>query len=132
MIDLDFYCFDIKMQKDILKRCEVFTERIKPLMSEYLFNPKDARNMIKMCPYPHCGIIWFKTEGCNGQIECGKKVQNWYDFIGKPFKTISSFRDTNGQLKWKKSNRNKEMELPKFFIRPSVAEFALVADYSEN
>lgn len=105
MIDLDFYCFDIKMQNDILKRCEVFTERIKPLMSEYLFNPKDARNMIKMCPYPHCGIIWFKTEGCNGQTECGKKVQNWYDFIGKPFKRISFFRDTNGQLKWKKSEK---------------------------
>ena len=30
LIELDFWCFDIKMQKDILKRCEAFNERIKP------------------------------------------------------------------------------------------------------
>jgi hypothetical protein len=114
MIDMNFYCFDIKMQKDVLKRCEAFTERIKPLMSEYLFKTKDARNMIRMCP--HCGEIWSKTEGCDCQTTCGtQKLTHWYDFVDKPFKWFKFSRDNKGKLLWNKSERPKiaKVDMPK-------------------
>ena len=101
------------MEKDILKRCEAFNERIKPFMSEYLLNVNDARNLIKMCPY--CGVIWFKTEGCNGATTCGKRVKKRHDFVSKPFRRIMFYRDNFGRLKWRKQvmPEMKEVKMPK-------------------
>ncbi|CAF1426281.1 unnamed protein product [Adineta ricciae] len=54
-----------------LKRCDEFVEKVVPLMSYNLFDNKDPRNLIKRCP--HCELIWFKTEGCDGVTSCGNK-----------------------------------------------------------
>jgi len=66
---LDYYLFYIELQKKNVQLCDKFSETISPLMSYSLFDNQDPRNLIKECP--HCGLIWFKTEGCDGKTNCG-------------------------------------------------------------
>ena len=42
---------------------------------------EDPRNMIRRCP--HCGEIWMKVEGCDGQTRCGERgwENGWADSI---------------------------------------------------
>ncbi|CAF1365637.1 unnamed protein product [Adineta ricciae] len=86
MQELDYYTLYIKLEGENLKRCDEFVEKVVPLMSYNLFDNKDPRNLIKRCP--HCELIWFKTEGCDGVTSCGNK-----DFT-------HSF-NSSGKLHWK-------------------------------
>lgn len=70
MEEMENYSFYIKMQRQNLEYNDDFVKRIVPLMSYNLFDNTDPRNLIKACP--HCHIIWFKTEGCDGQTRCGE------------------------------------------------------------
>jgi hypothetical protein len=69
MNELDYYMFYIKMEKENVKLCDLFVEKVMPLMSYNLFDNEDPRNLIKKCP--NCNLIWFKTEGCDGTTHCG-------------------------------------------------------------
>ncbi|CAF3155956.1 unnamed protein product, partial [Rotaria sp. Silwood2] len=69
MIELDYYAFSIKMEKENVKICDEFVEKVVPWMSYSLTDNQDPRNLIKRCP--HCKLIWFKTEGCDGSTFCG-------------------------------------------------------------
>ena len=52
------------MEKENVRICDEFVEKVVPLMSYNLFDNQDPRNLTKRCPY--CCLIWFKTEGCDG------------------------------------------------------------------
>lgn len=71
MAQMDWYVFSIKMRKENIKLCDYFSEKVIPLMSYNLFDNKDPRNLIKQCP--HCLLIWYKSEGCDGQTTCGNR-----------------------------------------------------------
>jgi small GTP-binding protein len=106
MSELDYYTFYIKMQKENVKLCDSFVEKVIPLMSYNLFDNGDPRNLIKQCP--HCGLIWFKTEGCDGQTSCGNNgFSSYFDLSVKPFwKYI--LRRVNGTLRWEKNQMAKK------------------------
>ena len=69
MIELDYFCFYIKLQKQILEICDSFSNKIKTLMSFDIDDYSDPRNNIKKCPY--CGEVWIRVEGCLGETTCG-------------------------------------------------------------
>ena len=103
MIDLDYYCFYIKMERDLVRRCDKFCNKINPLMSSFLFDGEDVRNMIKQCP--NCGEIWFKTEGCDGETNCGAKVTKISDDLAKPCRKFLIFmNDCTKIFTWRKSD----------------------------
>ncbi len=85
------YTLSIQIHKEFIQYCNRFAALYEPHMS---FNPNDSsdpRNMIRICP--HCGLIWFKTEGCDGVTYCGTKggkfdnqKQKAYNFVKHVFK----------------------------------------------
>lgn len=70
MEEMENYSFYVTMQRQNLEYNDNFVKTIVPLMSYNLFDNTDPRNLIKECP--HCHIIWFKTEGCDGATTCGE------------------------------------------------------------
>jgi len=44
--------------------------------------------MFKACP--HCGIIWVKVAGCDGETTCGNRLNGDYVFDRKPSDTFST------------------------------------------
>lgn len=71
MTEMNYFTFSIKMQGENVKLCDEFTNAVIPLMSYNLFDNQDPRNLIKQCP--HCNLIWYKTEGCDGETTCGNR-----------------------------------------------------------
>ncbi|CAF0960755.1 unnamed protein product [Didymodactylos carnosus] len=71
MQELDYYVFYIQLQKKNVQLCDKFAEAVMALMSYSLFDNQVPRNLIKQCP--HCQLIWFKTEGCDGETQCGAR-----------------------------------------------------------
>lgn len=108
MNELDYYVFYIKMEKENVQRCDSFVNKIVPLMSYNLFDHGDPRNLIKKCPNPLCGLIWFKTEGCDGATTCGNNgFSNYFDQRSKPFwKYVLKL--VNGKLRWTKNEMKQE------------------------
>lgn len=72
MIDMNYFTFSIKMQGENVKLCDEFSNAVIPLMTYNLFDNQDPRNLIKQCP--HCQLIWYKTEGCDGVTTCGNRT----------------------------------------------------------
>jgi hypothetical protein len=71
MKDVEDYDYTISTQIHaiFIDYCDRFASLYASALS---FNPNDSsdpRNMIRKCP--HCGLIWFKTEGCDGATQCG-------------------------------------------------------------
>jgi hypothetical protein len=84
MKELEYYAFYIKMQKENVKICDEFVEKVAALMSYNLFDNQDSRNLIKRCPF--FNLIWYKTEGCDGSTNCGSNsFSNYFDVTAKPF-----------------------------------------------
>jgi predicted GTPase len=105
MQELDYYVFYIKMQKEIVRMCDEFVERVVPLMSYNLFDNQDPRNLIKRCP--RCEEIWFKTEGCDGTTTCG---ENNFEEASENSKTSFwkyQITRVNGKLQWIKDKVRK-------------------------
>ena len=102
MVELDFYTLYIKMAKENVKICDSFVERVAGIMSYNLCDNQDPRNMIKRCP--NCGLIWFKTEGCDGSTTCGNRVSNYYDILSKPWWKYQ-LRRINGKLQWTRTQK---------------------------
>jgi 50S ribosome-binding GTPase len=50
-------------------RLKTFVDASNKLLSWDVTDPNDARNSYKSCP--HCGAIFIKTEGCDGNTTCG-------------------------------------------------------------
>lgn len=101
MNELDYYAFYIKMEKENVRICDNFVEKIVPLMSYNLFDNQDPRNLIKRCP--HCELIWFKTEGCDGITTCGNnEFENRSDVSKKAFWKYQ-LRRIGGKLQWTKN-----------------------------
>jgi GTPase SAR1 family protein len=50
-------------------RLKAFVDASNKLLSWDVTDPADARNSYKSCP--HCGAIFIKTEGCDGNTTCG-------------------------------------------------------------
>lgn len=111
MSELDHYMFYIKMEKETVKLCDSFVEKVVPLMSYNLFDNEDPRNLIKKCPT--CGLIWFKTEGCDGSTYCGNyEFENYFDQSSRPFRKYSVER-VDGKLQWQKNDsEDEELETP--------------------
>jgi hypothetical protein len=102
MTELDYYIFYIKMQDQNRKLHDELSEKVGKLMNLCPFDNLDPKNLIKQCP--HCGVIWFKVEGCDGETTCGNKViQRVKDTqTSKPFQRIK-FKRNGGILEWTKS-----------------------------
>ncbi|UJR12402.1 hypothetical protein I4U23_016579 [Adineta vaga] len=111
MDELDYYVLYIKMQKENVQNCDSFVKKVIPFMSYNLFDTGDPRNLIKKCPNPECGLIWFKTEGCDGTTTCGNSsFSSYFDHSSKPFWRYA-LEWVNGKLQWKK-NVIDEKQLP--------------------
>ena len=101
MNELDHYMFYIKMEKETVKLCDSFVEKVTPFMSYNLFDNEDPRNLIKKCP--NCGLIWFKTEGCDGSTHCGNyEFENYFDYATRPHRKYSLER-IDGKVRWEKN-----------------------------
>lgn len=106
MNELDHYVFYIKMEKETVKLCDSFVEKVIPFMSYNLFDDGDPRNLIKKCP--NCGLVWFKTEGCDGATHCGNyEFENYFDQRARPFSKYILER-VDGKLRWQKNNLEDE------------------------
>jgi small GTP-binding protein len=106
MQELDYYAFYIKMEKENVRICDEFVEKVAPLMSYNLFDNQDPRNLIKRCPY--CGLVWFKTEGCDGITTCGNnKFENRTTLTCKAFWKYQLTRIA-GILTWEKNQINEK------------------------
>ncbi|XP_037027513.1 uncharacterized protein LOC119068147 [Bradysia coprophila] len=71
MTDMNYFTFPIKLQAQNVQLIDDFTNFVVPRMSYNLFDKQDPRNLIKRCP--HCQLIWYKTEGCDGETTCGNR-----------------------------------------------------------
>ncbi len=66
-------------------------------------------------------MIWFKTEGCDGQTQCGNnEFTNYFDQSSKPFWKYILQR-INGKLRWQK-NEMEEKEPEKLTKRVANSE----------
>jgi hypothetical protein len=91
--DDDSFTLSIQIHKEFIQYCDRFAALYEPHMS---FNPNDSsdpRNMIRICPY--CRLIWFKTEGCDGETCCGQIGQKFdvqdtkaYQFVKYVFQYV--------------------------------------------
>ncbi len=95
MIELEYYCLHIKLQKKIVQMCEDFKEAIIPYMSYSPSDPIDPRNLYKKCPY--CQLVWVKVVGCDN-VTCGDSV-NLPDISQKPFRKFL-FKKKNGKFSY--------------------------------
>ena len=50
-------------------RLKEFVEATNKYLSRDLTDPSDPMNLYKKCN--HCGAVWIKTEGCDGETVCG-------------------------------------------------------------
>lgn len=101
MQELDYYAFYIKMEKENVRICDEFVEKVVPFMSYNLFDNQDPRNLIKRCP--HCQLIWFKTEGCDGVTTCGNNsFTNRRKITSKAYWRYQLAR-IGGKLQWEKN-----------------------------
>jgi small GTP-binding protein len=101
MQELDYYAFYIKMENENVRICREYAGAVAELMSYNLFDTKDPRNLMKRCP--HCNLIWFKREGCDGSTTCGRNdFTNRHDVTGKAFWKYQLTR-IGGKLQWAKN-----------------------------
>lgn len=105
MQELDYYVFYIKMQKENVRICDEFVEKVAPLISYNLFDNQDPRNLIKRCP--GCEEIWFKTEGCDGTTTCGEN--SFAEASNNSTRSFWKYQITrvNGKLQWVKDKIRK-------------------------
>merc|ERR1712025_520229 len=78
-----------------------FRETAKDLMS---YNPDDSsdwKNCIRKCQ--HCGEVWVKVSGCNGETTCGSR-HNSKDVSEKPMFRYIFFLDSSGRFTWTKND----------------------------
>jgi hypothetical protein len=57
-----------------------FVENTNRFLSWKVFDPTDPRNHYKVCN--HCGAIWVKVEGCDGETTCGSLPTSRADATG--------------------------------------------------
>jgi GTPase Era involved in 16S rRNA processing len=100
MIELNYYCFLIKLQKEVLAICSEIANYIKPLMTFNLDDTNDPRNSIKACPY--CQEIWIRVEGCAGITTCGNLPEFKDVDRNKRFFSKFSFRMENNKITYEK------------------------------
>ena len=107
MQELDFYTFSIKMQKEHVRMCDSFVEKVNALTTVSLVDDTDPRNLIKICPY--CQLIWSKidSEGCNNTTTCGNRVSSWFDVSSKPWYSYVIKRVRGKKFEWFKNEKPK-------------------------
>jgi small GTP-binding protein len=102
LTEMHHFTLFIKIQKTNIKFCDEFVDLVVPYMS---YNPSDVgdpRNMIRSCPY--CNEIWWKTEGCDGQTNCGNVPTSYFDMKTKPASFVRYvFIRVNGFLSCKQN-----------------------------
>jgi GTPase SAR1 family protein len=107
--DLNYYAFCINIEKEHVKICDNFVEMVRSLMSYDLFDNQDPRNLIKRCP--HCHLIWFKTEGCDGKTWCGNNgFKNPHDVKSKFYWKKYRIERIDGELQWTKNSIEPSVE----------------------
>ena len=114
MIDLDFYLFQIEMNRMIIEMEDHYVDRVKPLMSFDLFDKKDPRNLVKKCP--NCGEVWFKVEGCDGETNCGNVSETGEIIFGliKRLKYLFYFNPINPtKVEWNKDQKFDTIDIVK-------------------
>lgn len=102
MTEMNYFTFAIKMQGENVKLCDDFSNQVIPRMSYNLFDNQDPRNLIKQCP--NCGLIWYKTEGCDGATTCGNRGFE-HSTCGSSLREIFNFVMTyiDGKIRVKKN-----------------------------
>lgn len=98
MVDTDCYANAIKLQKIIHELHTKFRVFAKQRMS---YNPDDSndwRNAVRKCT--HCGEIWVKVCGCDGETTCGARPKDKFDALqGRPW-TRYTFFEVAGRFLW--------------------------------
>ncbi len=102
MNGMDYYVSYIHFQKECVQINDMFAKQMSQLMSYDLNDKQDPRNLIKRCPNPSCGLIWFKTEGCAGATSCGSRVSVFFDILKKGSLKFEFIRKDDGSFKWVK------------------------------
>lgn len=104
-----FYGIYFKMQKHSVRLCDDFVASVEPLMGFSLFDSGHPRNMIKRCP--HCKLVWFKTEGCDGTTTCGNRSSTYYDsFAASAFRYV--MKKVGDVFCYEKQSMKEKQELP--------------------
>lgn len=66
---------------------------------------KKKISVITRSPYrrcPHCGLIWVKSQGCDGKTRCGNRP-DIIDIVSQDFKTVEFYyeNEESKELKWR-------------------------------
>jgi len=105
MQELNYYTLYLKLQRENINLCDLFTKVASERISYKLNDKNDPRNLIKRCNY--CKEIWFKTEGCDGMTTCGNSsFSSYFDQSSKPFWKFTLKR-TKDKLEWSKVSKEK-------------------------
>ncbi|KAM3137905.1 hypothetical protein pb186bvf_009986 [Paramecium bursaria] len=87
------YLFQIQLKRSIVDDLNSVVERIQQKM---LIKADHPYNFIRQCP--HCGLIWMKVSGCDGETTCGA-FSSQDDLISRqPFSSNVSLKYENEQL----------------------------------
>ena len=92
---------------------------------------------------PHCGVIWTKVEGCEGDTTCGNRPDNVNDFRDPAYAQLGtfSFRWLDGRLRITKVShktvKSERSSKPKFGCGKSInwkqmATVAVPSEFSET
>ena len=88
--DLQARNFECYLHAQKIKYQESFLKKIKSMMQWRLMGEDDVRNFIKKCPA--CGEVWMRTEGCDGETDCGNFVKNTGTFGKDTAKSSAWFK----------------------------------------
>lgn len=71
---------------------------------------KDIRDLIKQCPNPNCGEIWFYVEACPNTA-CGQRPNSFWDYsIGRLFNRDIVRREGKQLKVVRRTNKSKLVE----------------------
>lgn len=97
----------LSFSNQIYQDFEEFRIKAEKEMDVCLTDYEGENNRFKKCPF--CGLIWFKTSGCNGKTKCGKRDKTKDKFYGcyKDYKV----KYENGELTIEKNDINQKQIL---------------------
>jgi len=68
---INSYIHYTRLKKELETHVGLLVADVQAQMSFDPTNPRDIRNLVRKCP--HCSLLWWKVEGCDGQTTCGRR-----------------------------------------------------------